>query len=275
VSHFAAEATFRAQSGASEFPVSSTTPGDPDVPAEWPVWDRPLRRLASEVISDLVQRIVSGTVAPGANLPVEPELCRVYAVSRPTIREAVKSLEAMRLVEAKQGSGTRVRPRGEWNLIDPLVFSMLAARGDDLKMLDELTRLRGSIEGPVAGLAAVRAQDADLERLRRFVDDMDNSLDDPPTYLGLDMAYHRAIMDVAGSQLTWCLVYNLGQAAFQVKDYLRIPDRAECEHSNAGHRRILDGITRSDARAADDAMQEHINSAWQYRRPHRDASQPQ
>jgi GntR family galactonate operon transcriptional repressor len=255
--------------------MTTATPGDPDVPEEWPVWDRPLRRLASEVLSDLVQRIVSGTLAPGANLPIEPELCRVYAVSRPTIREAVKALESMRLVAVKQGSGTRVRPFDEWNLIHPLVFSTLAASDnrDDLEMLDEITRLRGSIEGPVAGLAASRADVADLDRLGQLLNDMDSALDAPSIYLGLDMEYHRAIMDIAGSQLTWCLVYNLGQAAFQVKDYLRIPDRTECQHSNAGHRRILEAITRRDPPAADAAMQDHIVSAWQYRRPDRDADQ--
>jgi GntR family transcriptional regulator, galactonate operon transcriptional repressor len=251
--------------------MTKKTLADPDVPEEWPVWDRPLRRLASEVVNDLVLRIVSGTLAPGANLPIEPDLCRVYAVSRPTIREAVKSLEAMRLVQAKQGSGTRVRPVDEWDLIHPLVFATLAARGDDLEMLDEITRLRGSIEGPVAGRAATRADAADVERLRQSVNDMDDALDDPSTYLGLDMAYHRAIMDIAGSQLTWCLVYNLGRAAFQVKDYLRIPDRTECEHSNAGHRRVLEAIARRDPPGADAAMQDHIVSSWQYRRPHRDA----
>jgi DNA-binding GntR family transcriptional regulator len=99
---------------------------------------------------------------------------------------------------------------------------------------------------------------------------MDSALDDPSSYLGLDMTYHRAIMDIAGSALTWSLVYNLGQAAFQVKDYLRIPDRAECTHSNAGHRRILESIARGDSAAADAAMQDHIVTAWQYRRPHRD-----
>jgi GntR family transcriptional regulator, galactonate operon transcriptional repressor len=253
--------------------MTAPTPNDPNVPEEWPVWDRPLRRLASEVVIDLVERIVSGAIAPGTNLPIESELCRVYAVSRPTIRESVKSLEAMRLVEAKQGSGTRVRSADEWNLIHPLVFSTLAARGDDLGMLDEITRLRGSIEGPVAGLAATRADDDDVVHLRQIVDDMDAALDDPSTYLGLDMTYHRAIMDLANSRLTWCLVYNLGQAAFQVKDYLRIPDSAECEHSNAGHRRILEAIIRRDPPAADAAMQDHIVSAWQYRRPLRDALQ--
>jgi GntR family galactonate operon transcriptional repressor len=245
---------------------------DPDVPQEWPVWHRPLRRLASEVVGDLVQRIVSGTLAPGSTLPVEPELCRVYSVSRPTIREAVKSLEAMRLVEAKQGSGTRVRPRGEWDLLHPVVFAKLAVEPNDLEMLDEITRMRAAMEGPVAGLAAERADSDDVERLRQFVDDMDNVLVDPTAYLGLDMAFHRAVMDVAGSRLTWTLVYNLGQAAFQVKDYLQVPDRVECEHSNAGHRRVLQAITDHDSLAADLAMQDHIISAWQRRRPRRNAN---
>lgn len=111
--------------------MTTKTLDDPDVPEEWPVWYRPLRRLASEGVSDLVQRIASGTLAPGTNLAIEPDLCRVYAVSRPTIREAVKSLEAMRLVEAKQGLGTRVSPADEWNLIHPLVFSTLAVRSRD------------------------------------------------------------------------------------------------------------------------------------------------
>jgi DNA-binding FadR family transcriptional regulator len=67
-------------------------------------------------------------------------------------------------------------------------------------------------------------------------------------------------------------VYNLAQAAFQVKDYLRIPDHAECAYSNAGHRRILESISHGDSAAADAAMQDHIVTAWQYRRRHRDSS---
>ena len=73
-----------------------------------PSWPRRPRRLATAVVEDLVDRIVGGELTDGSTLPIEPVLCEMFAVSRTVIREAVKSLEAMRLVKVQQGHGTTV-----------------------------------------------------------------------------------------------------------------------------------------------------------------------
>jgi DNA-binding FadR family transcriptional regulator len=76
-------------------------------------WPRRPARLAHAVVESLTDSIVSGAIPSGSTLPVEPELCETFGVSRITIREAVKSLEAKGLVRARQGSGTTVTPSEE------------------------------------------------------------------------------------------------------------------------------------------------------------------
>jgi DNA-binding FadR family transcriptional regulator len=84
-------------------PASSVLGTDP------PAWPRRPQRLATAVIAELVDRIVGGQLAAGSTLPTEPALCATFGVSRTVVREAVKSLEAMRLVKVQQGQGTTLR----------------------------------------------------------------------------------------------------------------------------------------------------------------------
>src|ERR1700722_1265763 len=124
-----------------------------------PGWPRRPQRLATAVVGDLADRIVTGEFAAGAPLPGEPVLCDRFGVSRITIREAVKALEAMRLVEIRQGAGTTVRPREELNLLDQAVLAALVAHDDDLGILDEIVTLRCQLEGAMASRAATRLDD--------------------------------------------------------------------------------------------------------------------
>lgn len=83
-------------------------------------WPRRPRRLANAVVEDLVDRIVGGESPEGASLPIEPVLCETFGLSRTDVREAVKTLESVRLVRV-QGHGTTVRPLADWDLLNPLV----------------------------------------------------------------------------------------------------------------------------------------------------------
>src|SRR5579872_502849 len=80
-------------------------------------------RLSAIVISELIDRIVSGEYSPGSLLPPEPALCQLFDVSRSVVREALKVLEEKGLVTVRQGQGTLVAGPGEWNLLDPAVLA--------------------------------------------------------------------------------------------------------------------------------------------------------
>jgi len=232
-----------------------------------PRWPRRPQRLATAVVGDLADRIVAGEFPVGAPLPIEPVLCDRYAVSRTTIREAVKALEAMRLVEVRQGSGTSVRASEEWNILDPTVLAALVARDDNLDVLDEIIALRCQLEGAMAGRAATRLDRERLEALRLLLKQLDAATDDPDQYLDLDVAFHEAIMSASASPLSRAVITTLNTQAFGSGPYIGKPTAADRRKSNTGHYEILQALTARDEDGARRAMSEHIYQSWLRRRP--------
>jgi DNA-binding FadR family transcriptional regulator len=79
-------------------------------------------RLANAVIERLLLRILDGEFQPGGDLPPEAALAQEFAVSRTILREALKALEEKRVLRIRHGRGTTVRPKNEWNILDPMVL---------------------------------------------------------------------------------------------------------------------------------------------------------
>lgn len=234
-----------------------------------PRWPRRPQRLATAVVSDLADRIVVGELAAGAPLPGEPVLCDRFGVSRITIREAVKALEAMRLVEIRQGAGTTVRAREEWNLLDPTVLAALVAHDDDLGILDEIITLRCQLEGAMASRAATRLDQEHRKALAGLLAQMDSATDDPDRFLDLDVAFHDLIMSAAASPLSRAIIATLNTQAFVSAPYIGKLTTSDRKKSNTGHRAILKALAAGDGDATSSAMGEHIYQSWLRRRPER------
>jgi GntR family galactonate operon transcriptional repressor len=232
-----------------------------------PRWPRRPQRLATAVVGDLADRIVAGELAAGAPLPGEPVLCERFGVSRITVREAVKALEAMRLVEVRQGAGTTVRPRGEWNLLDPTVLAALVAHDDDLGVLDEIIALRRELEGAMAGRAAARLDEPHRATLAGLLAQLDAATDDPDQYLDLDVTFHDVIMSASQSPLSRAIITALNTQAFGSGPYIGKPTTTDRVKSNAGHHEIFEALTTGNGEAASRAMNEHILQSWLRRRP--------
>jgi GntR family galactonate operon transcriptional repressor len=232
-----------------------------------PRWPRRPQRLATAVVSDLAERIVAGEFAVGAPLPGEPVLGDRFGVSRITIREAVKALEAMRLVEVRQGAGTSVRARKEWNLLDPTVLAALVAHDDDLEILDEIIALRCQLEGMMASRAADRLDDGQRTSLTNLLAQLDNATDDPDQYLDLDVAFHDVIMSASAAPLSQAIITTINTQAFGSRPYIGKPTTEDRKKSNAGHHEILQALANRDGDAASHAMSEHIHQSWLRRRP--------
>jgi DNA-binding FadR family transcriptional regulator len=106
----------------------------------------PRRGLHGEVVHTIGVRIVGGDLRPGDPLPPEDELISDLAVSRTVLREAVRVLAAKGLVEARPKTGTRVRAREDWNILDPDVLSWRIEATNDSGLYDEATEMRLGIE---------------------------------------------------------------------------------------------------------------------------------
>jgi GntR family transcriptional regulator, galactonate operon transcriptional repressor len=235
-----------------------------DGQAALPAWPRRPARLGTAVVDALVDRVVSGELAPGTLLPIEPRLCEAFSVSRTVIREAVKILEQKGLVHIKQGQGTRVAMPDEWNLLDPVVLE--ASVRHDLYILDDLVEVRRVLESDMAGQAAVRVTAADRADMRRLLDQLAVEVATPDRHMLTDLEFHDVIMRASGNRLGRAIVRTIQSEARASDRYKGYPRRADCEASNRGHIQIYDCIVAADAEGAAAAMSEHILGSWLARR---------
>lgn len=114
------------------------------------------RNYHSYVIAEVGLGIASGRFAVGSILPNDAEMMDAYGVSRTVLREALKTLEAKGLVEARAKVGTRVLSRSRWNLFDRQVLAWIQEAGPDAAFLDSFVEMRAAIEMQTATLAATR-----------------------------------------------------------------------------------------------------------------------
>ncbi|GGR78714.1 transcriptional regulator [Streptomyces humidus] len=162
----------------------------------------PGRGLHGRVLDALGPAITAGEYPPGSVLRTD-ELAQRFDVSRSVMREAVRVLESMHLVESRRRVGVTVRPRAEWNVYDPQVIRWRLAGSDRPQQLRSLTVLRSAVEPVAAALTATHAtaeQCAELTRcaLGMVATSRGNRLED---YLVHDVAFHRVILTASGNEM--------------------------------------------------------------------------
>ncbi|GAA3799821.1 FadR/GntR family transcriptional regulator [Sphaerisporangium flaviroseum] len=231
-----------------------------------PAWVRRPANLARAVTAELVERIVRGVHPPGTPLPAEPALCETFLVSRTVVREAVKILQEKGLVQVRQGTGTMVTAPAMWNMLDEFVLEAAIAVDESLAILDDVVVTRRVLESDMANVAARVAGEDTVERLRALVDRMDELVDDPVTYAGVDRAFHDTIMQASGNRIARGVVRSLENQVINTARYMGKTERAMCVASNLGHRRVYERIAAHDPDGAAEAMFTHITDAWLVRR---------
>jgi GntR family transcriptional repressor for pyruvate dehydrogenase complex len=226
--------------------------------------DRRFDSVSSQTLSRQISRrlllsILRGDVEEGAALPSEDELAGQFDVSRPVIREAVRELAVLGLIQSRQGRATRVTPRSSWNHFAP---ELLAAR-EELGAVDdillELLELRRLIEIEAAALAATRATDEDVAAMATSLEQMDNLLSDTDAFTEADIEFHQAMLGATRNHLLTHLIDLIGPLLrFGRKVSVERRPRGTAE-SQAGHREILAAVRARDADAARDAMRGHLS----------------
>jgi DNA-binding FadR family transcriptional regulator len=160
----------------------------------------PRRGLHGAVVHDIGVRIVNGELEPGDTLPDNGSVDEA-AVSRTVVREAIKVLAAKGLVEARPKVGTRVRPRRDWNLLDPDVLAWQIEAGPDARFLEQALELRRMIEPAAARLAAERATDEQVAALYEAYREMAAAGDDLDAFMEPDLRFHRVMLEACRNEL--------------------------------------------------------------------------
>ena len=122
-------------------------------------------RLANAVIERLLLRILDGEFQAEGDLPPEAALAQEFAVSRTILREALKALEEKRVLRIRHGRGTTVRPKADWNILDPMVLGVLLEYGATPSLPSDLDEVRTAMLLLMADLAAARSTAEQRERM--------------------------------------------------------------------------------------------------------------
>jgi len=217
----------------------------------------PTRRAHSnyeQVARSIGVDIIAGRYAETARLPGDAELTTNFGVSRPVLREAVKTLVAKGLLTTKAGVGTVVRGRGAWNMFDADVLAWHLDVGIDKRFLSDLAEIRLAVEPRAAALAAARRSEADIAELRRSMEIMRKEPPNSNAFADGDLALHVAVANASGNPFMRS-VDSVIEAALRASFLLSAPiDPADHETVLTWHQRIVDAIVDGDSQGAAAAM---------------------
>lgn len=210
-------------------------------------------RIYEEIVRQIKLMIGEGRLKSGDQLPPERDLAEKFVVSRTSVREALRALESLGLVEIRPGEGTFVRQVSVEALIEPLALVMLSQR----EAIGELFEARRLLEPSIAGLAARRATPDEIHEMERILDDQSKEIAAGRTGIAQDAQFHAAIGTAAHNRAITRLVHAIMDLLTQSREEsLNTPGRPERSHQD--HRRILEAIARRDDSGAEHAMREHL-----------------
>lgn len=207
------------------------------------------------VVEELGRAIVSGEIPQGAILPGDQELMERFGVSRTVLREAMKTLAAKRLIQAKSRVGTRVLERVRWNFVDSDVMGWRLGAGVDLDFVVHLAEMRLALEPAAAALAARHATSDEIVALYALAARMEDLAHTRESIAKADLDFHIAIAECSRNPFMRS-VSSLIEAALAVSLQLSSPALSPSGIATcaANHLRIAHAIAARDPDRAAAAM---------------------
>jgi GntR family transcriptional repressor for pyruvate dehydrogenase complex len=218
------------------------------------VFPKPVAQSLPDQVAELiVQRIATGELASGHKLPSQRQLAQSMGVGLAVVREAVKRLEALNILDATHGSGTTVRSF-RWGplLYDPSLF-MLAKKRLGIRDLWETRRL---LEGQIARLAAERATEQNLSEIRSVLDRASPLPFDYEVSSALNREFHIAVAKASQNGVLIDLLTPLVDVHFEGIAHHFTEDM--CRRTWDAHKTIYRAVAKHDVAAAEDAMRDHF-----------------
>lgn len=210
------------------------------------------RNLHSQVVQQLGQLIVGGTLAPGEGLPREDILAEKLAVSRTALREAMKVLVAKGLIESRQRTGARVREAIHWKQLDQDVLAWRCASMPADDFVDKLVEMRELIEPGAAAAAAKRRTTAQLAALKAAYEGM-AAAENLDAWAEADLAFHETMLQATNNELMVSL-FTVIETALAQYFLLSARNAGDFKAALPHHEAVLEAIRRRQPEAARQAM---------------------
>ena len=225
---------------------------------------RPVTRtsLSDEIVSQIIDLISRDVLKPGERLPSERELCKQFGVGRSSLREALRSLAVMGILDGRIGDGTFVSDSNERYLEKTLQWGLLL----DRKKIQDLIETRLMLESQTAFLAAQRASSENIDEIERTLRGMESLIQQPEKYLEFDVQFHLTIAQATQNSILYNLL-NMTRNYLQtwIKGSLAEPSIPKAERrailSVREHEKILQSLRKGHAEETQKAMTQHILSS--------------
>ncbi|MGW8329998.1 FadR/GntR family transcriptional regulator [Streptomyces sp. NPDC055897] len=212
--------------------------------------------VTDEAIEKIKEMIVSGALRPGDRLPKESELAAELGLSRNSLREAVRALSLIRILDVRQGDGTYVTSLDPQLLLEAMGFVVDFHRDDTVL---EFLAVRRILEPAATAMAASRLTDSELDALSSKLD----ALGEAPSVeelVSADLEFHRGIVAGSGNAVLCSLLDGLSGPTTRARIWRGLTQEDAVSRTLREHRAILTALRDRDAEAARSWATVHIAS---------------
>ncbi|MEV8267638.1 FadR/GntR family transcriptional regulator [Microbacterium sp. NPDC076911] len=218
--------------------------------------------VTDEAILRIKEMITSGELGPGERLPPEKELGERLGLSRNSLREAVKALEVMRVLDVRRGDGTYVTSLEPRLLLEALTFVVDLHTDHSLV---EIFGVRRILEPAAASLAALHMTDEIADSLQLQIDETDaeGSIEELVSH---DVAFHQGIVDASGNEYLARLVESISGGTVRARIWRGITQQGAAKRTIDEHRAILTALRRGDPELAAARMLTHVSGVEEWLR---------
>ena len=226
------------------------------------------------VIDGLKRLIVDGTLRAGDRLPIEKDLAAQLGVSRGSLREGVRALALLGVLETRQGDGTYVTSLEPGRLLSPVSF---LAELPDPDGNAHLLGVRRVLEAESAALAARSVTDEELDEMEAVLAGIDDLIEAPgevdlDRFIEADSAFHRAIAHASRNPALAALIENLGGRTLRTRLWRAVTEQDAIAATHREHRGVLAELQRRDPERARIRMEMHILAVEEFAATHRDVA---
>jgi GntR family transcriptional repressor for pyruvate dehydrogenase complex len=209
--------------------------------------------LIDQIIDVIKRQIAEGKIKPGDKIPGERTLSELFHVSRTSIRQALKALDVLGVLDIRHGSATTLNKDISNLLMNPLKFMSILYNVE----ISEFFETRKTIEVELARKAAIRATAEDIDMMRQSLNKAENNINNPDIFLYSEKHFHECIFTASRNRILTAMINSLttlliGSRQESIKTF------SDLRESFNQHNNIFKAIEKREPEGAGHAMLAHL-----------------
>jgi len=211
------------------------------------------KKAYEDIVEQIRGLIEEGKLKSGDHLPSERELTETFRVSRTTVREAIRTLESMKLVKSRHGDGTYILASNEEALVQPLAAALFSGKDDII----DIFFVRKIIEPYIARLAAENASPEEIEEMEKILREQAGLIERGENTVNADSAFHSVMARTAKNRVMERLLLAIVDLLRRTREEYLVDDK-RAKKSLQGHWKVLESIRSRDCAVAQKSMLRHL-----------------